>query len=221
MKYPKIQSLWKREEGSTNKGKILEGQYSLDEIPNIKQWEVQEKIDGTNIRIRFYHKLEGDINHYYSETPSIEIMGRGDDASIPNHLCKYLISHFNHERLSKVFCTNEEVLLFGEGYGPKIQSGGNYRKDAGFILFDIKIGFWLLKQSDVKNIAESLEVPYAPIIGLMTEQEIVDYVKSKPLSLCSITPQVMEGIIARPPDLLFLRNGDRLMFKLKCKDFDR
>ncbi len=214
MKYPKINTLWKREEGSSNKGKILIGNYSLDEITNIKQWAVQEKIDGTNIRIHY---------HLHQGNPFIEFHGKTDDASIPRHLLKHLQSYFTVERLFKSFdvITNPSIVLYGEGYGPKIQSGGNYRKDAGFILFDIKIGSWWLKQELVKQIAQELDIPYAPIIGIMTEKQIVEYVKSKPLSLCSITPQVMEGIIARTPDLLLLRNGDRLMWKLKCKDFDK
>lgn len=43
--------------------------------------------------------------------------------------------------------------------------------------------------------------------------------ESNPLSLCSEKPQVMEGIIARTDPLLLMRNNQRLMWKLKCKDF--
>ena len=32
---------------------------------------------------------------------------------------------------------NEQVILFGEGYGSKIQNGGNYSAEPNFILFDI------------------------------------------------------------------------------------
>lgn len=213
MKYPKIQTLWKREEAA-NKGKIIVGQYSLEEFGLIKRWQVQEKIDGTNIRIH-YHMFKG--------SPLVEFHGRTDEASIPPKLLAYLQSYFTHERLYSVFdvFANPSIMLFGEGYGPKIQNGGNYRSDPGFILFDIAVGDWWLKQEDVKGTAASLNIPYAPMIGMMTEEEIVEYVKSKPLSLCSEKPQVMEGIIARTEPLLLLRNGERLMFKLKCKDFER
>lgn len=223
MKYPKINSLWKREEERKGqaKCKLIPGQYSLDEFGMIKQWQVQEKIDGTNIRIHFFLKIEGDVTHYYSEKPIIEFHGRTDEAQIPPHLLKYLMSYFTFDLLSKSFDVykNPDITLYGEGYGPKIQSGGNYRKEVGFILFDIKVGSWWLKQKDVQQIARELSIPYAPIIGTMSEEEIVAYVKSNPQSLCSETPQTMEGVIVRTDPLLLLRNGDRLMWKLKCKDF--
>ncbi len=213
-----MQTLWKRHEET---GKILEGQYSLEEFSMINKWQVQEKIDGTNIRIRFY-LIPACYSNTMKDILAVEFKGRTDEAQIPPHLLKYLYEHFTIERLSKIFDLNKkaEITLFGEGYGPKIQGpGGNYREDAGFILFDIKVGDWWLTQYDVEKIAESLEIPYAPIIGRMNKEEIIEYVKSKPLSLCSRIPQVMEGIIARTDPLLLLRNGDRLIFKLKVKDF--
>lgn len=224
MEYPKINTLWKREEGATNKGKVIEGNYALEEFKNIKQWEVQEKIDGTNIRIHYYLKLQGDRTHYYDEYPTIEFFGRSNEASIPRHLEDYLKSYFTHELLSKSFDlkTNEDIWLFGEGYGPKIQKGGgNYGKEVSFTLFDIKVGKWWLTRETVQTIASQLGVSFPPIIGVMTEEQIVEYVKSRPYSLCSLNPQIMEGVIARTPDLLLLRSGERLMFKLKCKDFDK
>lgn len=220
MLYPKINSLYKRqgwylEEGKKNnpeyqagRQSFIIGDYACPEFGNIKRWRVQEKIDGTNIRIRFYHSVLR------------EFMGRTNEADIPNHLFKYLQDNFTFERMNEVFNnTQEEVWLFGEGYGPKIQRGGNYREDVGFILFDCKIGSWWLEQSAVKEIAYNLEIPYAPEIGIMTEDEILAYVKSKPLSLCSLTKQVMEGIVARPEQLLLKRDGKPLMMKLKCKEF--
>lgn len=216
MKYPKINSLWKREDITVKKKRheLIVGDYSLEEFGLIKKWVVQEKIDGTNIRI--HYSIE---DREHTQDPIVEFDGRTDNAQIPKPLLKYLREHFTVERMASVFKPGTDVLLFGEGYGPKIQSGGNYRTDTGFILFDIRIGNFWLKQEDVKNIALALQIPYAPIIGIMTEQEIVDYVKSKPLSLCSVTPQVMEGIIARTEPMLLLRNGDRLIWKLKCVDF--
>ena len=44
MKYPKMQTLWKRNE----KGLIQEGEYSLPEFYQIKKWIVYEKLHGTS-----------------------------------------------------------------------------------------------------------------------------------------------------------------------------
>jgi len=225
MEYPKIHSLWKRQGWYFDEDKknspgyqagrqsLIEGDYAIPEFANIKYWQVQEKIDGMNIRIE---------DSPYSRMPSI--YGRTDKADVPLPLMTHLKSIFHPDSMLEVFLKKDAglpcITIFGEGYGPKIQAGGgNYRKDAGFILFDVKVNNWWLEQSAVEEIAGKFGIPYAPIIGNMTHQEIIDYVKSQPKSLCSITEQVMEGVICRPNPLLLLRNGDPLMMKLKCKEY--
>jgi ATP-dependent RNA circularization protein (DNA/RNA ligase family) len=219
MEYPKINSLWKRhgwyfdENAKKNKElqegrqSLIEGDYAEEAFGNVRKWHVQEKVDGTNIRI-------------YYENSQVRFAGRTEAAQLPCHLLTFLQDHFVPARFHNAFPDAQFVELFGEGYGPKIQAcGGNYRKTAGFILFDVKVGNWWLAQSDVKALAQQLEVPYAPEIGIMTEEEIVAFVKSKPLSRCSEIPQMMEGIIARSHPLMLFRNGKPMMWKLKCKEF--
>lgn len=224
MEYVKINSLWKRqgwyfEEGKKNnpeyqKGRqsFIIGDYAENEFGNIKKWLVDEKIDGTNIRIIYQ---EG----------KVRFGGRTKDAQIPCHLLDYLQSNFGDWNFSKHFpCKEDEnypfVILFGEGYGPKIQGcGGNYRDTAGFILFDVWIGGWWLQRSAVTEIADQFAIQAVPNIGIMTEQEVVEYVKSKPISLCSRIPHMMEGIVCRSEPLTLFRNGKPIMFKLKCKEF--
>lgn len=225
MEYPKINSLWKREgwyfdqdkknSPDYQKGRqsFIEGDYASAEFGNIKLWDVEEKVDGTNIRIHFTCSLN---------QPPIQpiFMGRTANSQLPCHLLQYLQSHFTEERLQKVFPDGSNVFLFGEGYGPKIQGcGGNYRGDPGFILFDVMVGNWWLKREDVYGIANQLQVPHCPPIGRMSEAEIVEYVKSKPLSRCSRNPQMMEGVICRSEPLVLYRKGIPIMFKLKCKEF--
>ena len=217
MKYPKINSLWKRVDG---KGALIEGDYAIPEFSNIKRWQVQEKIDGTNIRVQYSLEVNREFDVY-----DISFWGRTDDAMIPKKLDLYLRRYFTPELMKEVFpikedCRKLEITLFGEGYGPGIQKGGgSYRTDQAFILFDVHCNGWWMAQDSVKDIATKLGIPYAPMIGIMTEEEIVAYVKSKPLSTCSATPQQIEGIVARPEQLLLLRNGDPLLMKLKCKEF--
>lgn len=227
MEYPKIHSLWKRHGWYLEEGKkhnpdyqagrqsFIIGDYALPEFGTIKKWLVQEKIDGTNIRI---HLSKDNFSQ-----ECVRFYGRSDEATIHQDLYSYLMREFTVEKLKSVFMKDTitpTVWLFGEGYGARIQKGGgNYRQDMGFILFDVKIDNWWLAQSSVKDIAEKLNIPYAPIIGIMSEEEIISYVKSKPLSLCSKISQIMEGIIARTEPLLLQRNGDPLIMKLKCKEF--
>lgn len=227
MEYVKINSLWKREgwyfdqdkkkSPDYQKGRqsFIIGDYSEEEFGAIKRWRVEEKVDGTNIRITF------DMNKVVTKEPLVSFGGRTDNAQIPCRLLDYLQSHFTEERMFTRFAGKTlQCILFGEGYGPKIQKGGeNYRKTPGFILFDVWVGGWWLKREDVQQIAKELEIEHCPDLGVMTEDEIVEFVKAKPLSRCSETPQVMEGIIARSEPLMLFRNGKPLMWKLKCKEF--
>ena len=222
--YVKINSLWKREgwyfdqdkknSPDYQKGKqsFIIGDYAQLEFGNIRRWHVEEKVDGTNIRI------------HYSEG-KVQIGGRTKDAQIPCHLLTYLQNTFDEFSMNRAFpCKENEphptVTLYGEGYGAKIQGcGSNYRGDVGFILFDVRAGKWWLERGAVAEIATFLNLPMCPKIGIMEEEQIIRYVKSKPHSLCSITPQVMEGVICRSYPLMLFRSGEPILWKLKCKEF--
>lgn len=86
-------------------------------------------------------------------------------------------------------------------------------------MFDVFINGWWMEQNSVQEFAHQLDIPWVPTLGLMTESEIIEYVKSKPLSFCSEDKQVMEGIVARTEPVLVRRSGEPLMMKLKCKEF--
>lgn len=224
MHYLKINSLWKRQGWYFDQGKknssdyqkgrnsLIIGDYAEPEFGNIKKWHVEEKVNGVNIRITY-------------KDGNISIEGRSDDSQLPPTLLNYLRDTFYESLLHKVFPCQENspypsVILYGEGYGHKIQkSGGNYRKDVGFILFDALIDKWWLERPNVADIANKLNVPSCPSLGIMTEDEIVEFVKSKPLSRCSVTPQVMEGVVCRSEPLVLFREGIPIMWKLKCKEF--
>lgn len=224
MLYPKINSLYKRErwyfdeiEKKSNKKNIghslIIGDYARPEFGCIKKWSVQEKIDGTNIRVHIIR------DH---ESYTIAFHGREHISIVEPYVIDALCKLFNTDTLGRLCAAMnfKELWLFGEGYGPKIQKAGSlYRKDIGFILFDACWdGSWV-NQAWVMDIADMLGIPYAPFLGVMTEQEIVEYVKSQPTSVHSQTPQTMEGIIARPEYPLLFQHGTPLMFKLKCKEF--
>ena len=224
MEYPKINSLWKREgwyfdekekkgPQKPNRQSFIIGDYALDEFGLIKRWFVEEKIDGTNIRIIY-------------KDGKVSFGGRTNNAQMPCHLLKYLQNTFGEWNLSKVFpCKEDEpypsVIFFGEGYGPKIQNGGKYAQDVGFILFDVLVGPWWLKRNDIEKISEELQIPCVPKIGIMNEEEIVEYVKSRPNSHLNPEYGCMEGVICRTEPILLCRNRERVIWKLKCKEFDK
>jgi ATP-dependent RNA circularization protein (DNA/RNA ligase family) len=233
MEYPKINSLWKREgwyfEEKKKKGGLnipqlahrqsfIIGDYACPEFGLIKKWLVHEKIDGTNIRIRFQ-------KNFFSHTQSagthyVTIKGRATDSQIPPHLLEYLQREFNNEKLFKQFEFANEVILFGEGFGPKIQCGEGYQSFPGFILFDVYIDGWWLNDHSVREIADKLGIPQVPKIGIMSEEEIVEFVKSKPASFLNAKYGVMEGVVCRTEPLIMHRSLTHpIKWKLKCKEY--
>lgn len=210
MKYPKINTIWKRDD--ENKFNIIEGDYSCPEFESIQFWHITEKIDGTNIRIMF--------NRGKNLEP--EFTGRTDDAQIPDFLLEYLKKTFDRDTFIKQFPDAQEVILFGEGYGNKINSAGKrYRDDNSFILFDAWIDGWWLEPEKVKVLALDLKIDYVPQLGIKTKEEAVSLVKMGFQSAISKQRLNAEGIVARSCPLMLFRNGKPIMWKLKLKDYGK
>lgn len=190
---------------------FIEGDYACPEFGSINKWLIDEKVDGTNVRIFFEP----------ADQFSPNFGGRTDNAQMPTHLLQHLQHTFTREKLEKQFPNAKKVILFGEGYGPKIQAvGSRYRKNASFILFDVWIDGWWLEKNHVLEIADQLDIEHTINQRVMTTNEIVEFVKSKPKSyIAEDKDLVMEGIIARSTPLMLFRNKTPIMFKLKVRDF--
>lgn len=168
---------------------FIVGDYACPEFEAINRWQVDEKVDGTNIRI-FWQP-----NDQFSPN----FGGRTANAQLPTHLLTHLTHTFTREKLLKQFPEANKVILFGEGYGPKIQAcGGRYRSEVSFCLFDVWIDGWWLEKSSVLDIADALDIEHTINQVVMTTSEIVEFVKSRPKSyIAEDRDLVMEGIIAR------------------------
>ena len=112
-----------------------------------------------------------------------------------------------------------EVELFGEGYGAKIQNGGDYLGDkVDFILFDVAINGVYQPRDSVKDIANYFNIDLVPTILIGTIQEAIDFVKTKPMS--KIGKAKSEGLVGRPLQELNDRRGNRIIVKIKVCDFE-
>lgn len=205
--YHKIQSVFKREP-KTKYRNLIEGDYSIPEFDYLKNnmWVFTEKVDGTNIRVGYEHG-------------KIIFGGRSDNSQIPATLVQRLNEKFQPkiDTFTELF-GDAEVCLYGEGYGPKIQKGGgNYRKDQDFVLFDVMINGWWLQRVDVEALATKLEIDVVPIVGRGTLIEMVELAKNGITSTWGDFQA--EGYVARPEIELKCRSGERLITKVKCKDF--
>lgn len=206
--YHKIETLFERDTNGTKK--LIEGAFRNDAVKYLanNDWYFTEKIDGTNIRIHW-------------DGHKVEFAGRTDRAQIPQELANYLSRTFGSNEAEELFeqkFGETEVILFGEGYGPKIQNGGAYRDSVSFILFDVLIGDIWLKREAVEDIARCFAVDVVPIVFSGTLQEGVDFVKTKPKSTFGTAD--MEGLVARPSVELKDRCGNRIIVKIKVRDFE-
>ena len=207
MQYVKIPNIYKRETYGNNK--IIEGDYSTPELRLLSQidWEWTEKVDGTNIRVIW-------------DGHNVSFAGRTDKAQIPDHLLEKLEQLFGGTNKEEIFEQNfgeKEVILFGEGYGEKIQKGGGLYGPVNFILFDVTVnGVWL-DRSNAKNVASAFNIDFVPFIGIGSLKKAVEYIKDHPKSL--LKDDVMEGIVGRPMCELQDKNGNRIIVKIKCRDF--
>lgn len=205
--YHKIQTVLKRDPENNNKT-LIENRFSLPEFEYLKDnaWVFTEKVDGTNIRVIY----NGD---------QIIFGGKTDRAQIPAVLVNRLNEKFIP--LTGVFgeiFDSAEVCLYGEGYGAKIQKGGgNYRQDPDFVLFDVMVGGWWLQRPDVEDVAVNLGLDVVPVIGRGTLAEMIDLARAGFKSTWGNFKA--EGIVARPEIELKMRNGNRLITKIKHKDF--
>lgn len=206
MEYTKIPNIFKREEYGNNK--LLMGQYSTDELAYlaINFWNWTEKVDGTNVRVIW-------------DGYRVSFAGRTDKAQMPPHLLARLEELFGGADKEELFEQNfgsNNVILFGEGFGEKIQKGGGMYGAVDFILFDVFCGMWL-KRVDVEDIAQKFGIKVVPVVGCGNLAQAVDFIKTHPKS--ELRDAEMEGIVCRPMCELNDRRGNRIIVKIKCRDF--
>jgi len=204
IEYPKINSVFKRDA----KGRFTDAfadpvfEYLYD-LP----WICTEKVDGMNIRIGW-------------DGERVEFGGRTDNAQLPTHLFAYLSETFTPERMAEF---QAHTVLFGEGYGMKIQSAGKgYLPDSvAFILFDVWVGGWWLRPDDVLLVAAQLRMDTVPVIGIVSLREAIEIVREGYESAVAKSHMAAEGLVCRPAVQMLFRDGKPIITKVKTRDFRR
>lgn len=220
MTYPKIETLYDRDEQfKVDPERIRRAEFDLP-----KRWLVTEKIDGTNVRVLITMDEKGGLG-------SVRYEGRTDAATMPPFLTARLEELFNETTLDGVFDPMIKAILYGEGYGEKIQKGGgNYRKGVSFRLIDVLVigspeQSWWLEWENVEDVARKIGIETVPVLlHDATLHEAVDAVTDPSLVAfqdSGTKDYVQEGIVARTVPQLFDRRGHRVAWKLKGKDFAR
>jgi hypothetical protein len=204
--YHKINSIYKRDE----KKQFIIGDYSCPEYKYLENnlWVGTEKIDGTNIRI-----------FYDGETKAVLYNGKTNEANTPKFLLDKLYELFTIDKMVSVF-SDTSVTLYGEGFGARIQKGGgNYIPNGvSFILFDVVIDGWILQRNDVDDIAKKLDIMSVPVVKKDTLLNLIEFIKRKEFN-STFGNFLAEGIVCVPEVEMFNRKGERIITKIKHKDF--
>ena len=205
--YEKIETVFCRDTNGTKR--LILNNYRNPTIAYLKDniWLFTEKVDGTNIRVRW-------------DGHKVEFGGRTDKAQIPGALLSKLNEMFMTTEAEELFeqtWGDKEVILFGEGYGPKIQNGGEYRSDVSFILFDVLVGDNYQEREWVEKTAQMFNIDVVPIVLTGTIQDGINYVMKHPKS--TMGTAMMEGVVGRPMIELRDRRGERVIVKIKWEDF--
>lgn len=210
--YQKIQNIYKRDPQTKE---IIEKEFTSKELDYLKDnlWEGTEKVDGTNIRVIW-------------DGFRVSFGGRTDKAEIPTPLATKLNQMFSGSEIEQLFeqkFGEKNVILFGEGFGPKIQkSGGTYRKENDFILFDVMINDKYLSRDNIEDVAAYFGIQCVPVVFKGTLQEAVDFIKTNPESKVATNGKMtMEGIVVKPAAELYDSKGERIIVKIKCCDYNK
>jgi len=221
--YPKINTIFQRDL-TTKKSTIILGTWSEPEFEYLKDslWLGYEKLDGQNVRIQYYPN-RGDMFFKGKEENAKFFEGVEQRLSDIFHKSKMT------ETFSEVFPPNEnkpyEVCLYGEVFGaniPALDKPGKipYLDYIDFRLIDVKIGNWWLSRDNVKDIASKLNIGTTQLAFKGTLLEAIEFVKGGFPSL--INPETeSEGLVLFPAVQLYNKKGERIITKLKYKDFTR
>lgn len=245
VEYNKINTIYKRD---INNIIMPYSGFVLPEIEWMENclFEATEKVDGTNIGIHLVPIVKdivvvGGIDDYIERTVTyhIEYHGRTERAQIPTELLKFLMEKYPLEKMLAAFNLKERQVLkldnnddikktfptyivWGEGHGRGIQKGGGryISKGVSFRVFDVQVGDWYLLRDSMLDVAKKLDAPTVHYYGLMTVQEAIDMVKAGFTSpIAEDTTYPAEGLVLKSPHGIRLRNGQRLIFKIKTCDW--
>lgn len=207
--YPKIQTVWLRDPANRHRT-LLDHDWVRPEFQLLAglDWLWTEKIDGTNIRVE------------WTPPGTVRFAGRTDRASIPPFLLDHLQAVFTPSTLAPVF-PEGPVCLYGEGFGARIQKHGSDYLPHGvaFILFDTLCGGFWLERENIEDVAVQLGIPFVPVIEQGSLECAIEHVRNGFPSCFGHADA--EGLVLRPPVDLWNRHGQRVITKVKRKDFAR
>ncbi len=232
LEYPKIPTLFLRKPN----GKVDIAQLSKPEFRLIKEWQITEKLNGRNVRVML------------TSDGYVKFAGRMDEKHLSDQLhikmIDYLKVKFTPDKMKKVFWRyvkgvyqKPEVCLYMEGLGSDMAAGSGIYcpgKEVSVRLIDCFMKPFWIERPLLEEFANKLNIKCVPIIGVLNNEiplsaSHMKYFIDKSIVACEDAHMIVtpEGIVAKTYPLLHCRTkdetkevGDRLMWKLKFKDFE-
>jgi ATP-dependent RNA circularization protein (DNA/RNA ligase family) len=219
IEYPKIKTLFKLipsdakgKKWDATSGEILPDTAALHHVP-INELVLTEKIDGTNMAFR----LRDGVATHIQKSNSVCERGAED---------KYYFETGDEvvDRILPIVRETDalqNVVLYGELCGPKIQKGGNYFEDRRFLVFDIlnTKSMRFFTWGAVEHWCSVLALEHVPVLSHSLQDLSVASVKQYVQSLKSaFNPDYdAEGVVVRhETDTTWEK---RWVAKIRRKDF--
>lgn len=222
-KYQKIQNVFRRSPETHGIDPYAWGNEAIGFLVQA-QWLVQEKIDGTNVRIIW----DGNRVSFGSKNTL-------DTSNLPGRLREHLEATYGtgeFEQIIEQEFGGTPITIYGEGYGHKIQKGADYFPDSPegenrFIGFDVRVDGHYLPAARTAGVLQTLGVPMVKqadrtftipeVIADMTNA-INSAAEGEPALTHAGTSKEIEGYVLRPAVPLFDRRGNRVLAKIILND---
>lgn len=176
---------------------------------NCYNWAVQEKIHGANFS--FIIDKEGNFR--------VGSRNQLVDGTFFN--CQQVIDRYKDKvvELANNIEFKDQITLFGELYGSKIQKEIYYSDKVEFMLFDIKIDGVYSTLTEVNYLADNFNIPSVPTLFEGTLEECLNYPNEFNSTFSNKENNICEGVVIRPTNVSQYFNNTRLIFKNKNVKF--
>ena len=186
------------------------------------EWIVTEKIDGTNIRIILTKPDEKNKREVHIASRKL-ILNPSDKNSNQYTDC---LKEVNLHKIEEYFKdVDSTIIIYGEGYGAGVHKGGIYSSKKNFRVFDIRIGEAYQDFDYVKKVCVDNQLNLVPIVDTVEEitfDACVLKLKANSETLIKEgTGGKLEGLVYKFEPPLLNKYKERLIFKIKFKDFEK
>lgn len=204
--YQKIPSPYMRE--AVKPFQLIPGEWVSPEVEALSglPWIFTEKVDGTNIRVGW-------------DGYAVTFEGRTSKATTPQVIIDALTEQFPEELFEQAF-GEKQVTLYGEMIGGNIRSAGRHYGPMRFVLFDVMIGGLFLLRENVESVALSMGCVVTPAVLIGgTLHDGMELVRNGLMSAFARSDYPAEGVVGTTTLGLCNRRGERMIVKIKARDF--